>query len=45
MFYQAASYNQPMDAWDVGKVTGMDVRLGLGGAAPAHRTARAHASD
>ena len=45
MFYGAAAYNQPMNAWDVGKVTTASVRLGLGGAAPTHRTARAHAPD
>ena len=33
MFYEAAAYNQPMNAWDVGKVTNTWVRLGLGGAA------------
>ena len=27
MLNAAALYNQPMDAWDVGKVTNMDVRL------------------
>ena len=45
MFEQAAAYNQPMNAWDVGKVTNTWVRLGLGGAAPTRRTARAHAPD
>ena len=27
MFHVAALYNQPMDAWDVGKVTNTYVRL------------------
>ena len=45
MFKGAAAYNQPMNAWDVSKVTNTVVRLDLGGAAPTHRTARAHASD
>ena len=45
MFRGAAAYNQPLDAWDVGKVTDTGVRLDLGGAAPTHRTARAHAPD
>ena len=45
MFWEAAAYNQPMNAWDVGKVTDTFVRLDLGGAAPTHRTARAHAAD
>ena len=45
MFEDAAAYNQPMNAWDVGKVTNAYVRLGLGGAALTHCTARTHASD
>ena len=45
MFNGAAVYNQPMNAWDVGKVTTTVVRLDLGGAALTHRTARAHAPD
>ena len=45
MFYGNAAYNQPLNAWDVGKVTSMQVRLDFGGAALTHRTARAHAPD
>ena len=45
MFYGAVAYNQQLNAWDVGQVTNTRVRLGLGGATPTHRTARAHALD
>ena len=45
MFYWAEMYNQPMNAWDVGKVTSTHVRLDLGGTAPTHHTAQAHAPD
>ena len=44
MFTGAAAYNQPLNAWDVGKVIDMNVRLDFGGAAlNPHCTARAHA--
>ena len=43
MFWSAAAYNQPMHAWDVGKVTAMNVRLTLEGLPSTHCTARAHA--
>ena len=45
MFNGAAAYNQPLNAWDVGKVTFAGVRLALGGAAPTQRTARDLAPD
>ena len=40
-----STFNNDLNAWDVGKVTNTGVRLDLGGAAPTHRTARAHAPD
>ena len=45
MFYGAVAYNQQLNAWDVGQVTNTGVRLGLGGAALTHRTARARVPD
>ena len=45
MFNGAAAYNQPLNAWDVGKVTVMWVRLASKGLPSTHRTARAHAPD
>ena len=45
MFNEAAVYNQPLNAWDVGKVTTTMVRLTSEGLPSTHRTARAHAPD
>ena len=39
------TFNSDLNAWDVSQVTITGVRLGLEGAAPTHRTARAHAPD
>ena len=40
-----STFNNDLNAWDVGKVTSTAVRLDLGGAALNHRTARARAPD